>query len=145
MDMDDSNYRTIVICLVVAILLGSGFWMLKHRHPVLSLGEPDLIVDTKQELDESTPPAESSTPSTDEESTTHSEPPPHEPEDERIDINTATLEEFKSLPGIGPANATRIIDYRNINGKFDVVDDLTEVRGIGEKTVEKLRDRLVAR
>ena len=145
MNMDDSNYYKIVICLVLVILLGGGFWMLKHRHPALFLGEPDLIADTKREAGESTPPAESSTPSTDEVSTTRSEPLRHEPKGGPIDINTATLEEFQSLPGIGAVIAKRIIDYRTINGKFDVVEDLAEVSGIGDKTIEKLRDRIVAR
>ena len=145
MNFDDSNYRKIVICLVAVILLGIGFWMLKRRHPELFLGEPDLIVNEQQELNESAPPTESSIPSTPVESTTISQPLLSEPEDGRIDINTATLEEFESLPGIGPAIAERIIYYRNVNGKFDIVEDLTEVSGIGDKTIEKLRDRIVAR
>ena len=140
MNFDDSNYRKIVICLVAVILLGIGFWMLKYHHPALFLGEPDLIVDEQQELNESTPPVESSFPSADAESTTTSEP-----KDGRIDINTATSEEFESLPGIGPVTAERIVSYRNVNGKFDVIEDLTEVRGIGGKTIEKLRDKIVAR
>ena len=119
--------------------------MLKRRHPELFLGEPDLIVNEQQELNESTPPTETSIPPTPVESTTISQPLLSEPEDGRIDINTATLEEFESLPGIGPAIAERIIHYRKVNGKFDIVEDLTEVSGIGDKTIEKLRDRIVAR
>ena len=140
MNFDDSNYRKIVICLVAVILLGIGFWMLKYHHPALFLGEPDLIVDEQRELNESTPPVESSFPSADAESTT-----PSEPKDGRIDINTATTKEFESLPGIGPVTAERIVSYRNVNGKFDVIEDLTEVRGIGGKTIEKLRDKIVVR
>ena len=139
MNFDDSNYRKIVILLVAVILLGIGFWMLKRRHPEFFLGKPDLIVE------ERTLPVEPSIPPADAESATPSEPLPHEPKDRRIDINTATLEEFESLPGIGPATAERIIRYRNVNGRFDIVEDLTEVRGIGDKTIEKLRDRLAVR
>lgn len=145
MNFDDSNYRNIVICLIAVLLLGIGFWILKRLHPELFLGEPDLVVDEQQELNESTPSTEASIPSTDVESTTRSEPSPGEPQDGRIDINTATLEDFKSLPGISPTMAKRIIDYRNINGRFDIVEDLTEVSGIGDKTIEKLRDKIVAR
>ena len=145
MDFDDSNYRKIVICLVAIILLGVGFWIVKRRHPELFLGKPDLIVDEQQDVDKATPPAEISIPSTDAGSTTLSEHLPLESNDDRIDINSATLEEFESLPGIGPVIAERIIYYRNVNGKFDVVEDLAEVSGIGDKTIEKLQERLVAR
>lgn len=145
MNFDDLNYRKIIMCLVAIILLGVGFWILKRRQPELFLGEPDLVVDKQQQADEISPAVESSVSSAEAESTVLSEPVPHKPKDERIDINTATLEEFESLSGIGPATAERIIRYRNINGKFDVVEDLTEVSGIGDKTVEKLRDSLVVR
>ena len=145
MNIDDSNYRTIVISLVLVILLGCGFWMLKRRHPALFLGEPDLIVDKQQKSDESTPAVESSIPPAGADSATLSNPLPHGSKDGRIDINSATFEEFESLPGIGPVTAERIIRYRDINGRFDIVDDIAEVHGIGDKTIEKLRDRIVAR
>ena len=57
----------------------------------------------------------------------------------RININTATSQELQTLPRIGPALAQRIIEYRQIAGGFSTVDDLTNVRGIGEKTLEKIR------
>ena len=145
MNFDDSNYRKVVFCLVAVILLGIGFWMLKYRHPALFLGEPDLIVVKKQKLNESTPALESSITPADADSATLSNPLLHGTKDGRLDINTATFEEFESLPGIGPATAKRIIDYRDINGRFDIVDDIAEVHGIGDKTIEKLRDKIVAR
>ena len=57
----------------------------------------------------------------------------------RININSATSQELQTLRGIGPALAQRIIEYRQISGGFSTVDDLTNVKGIGEKTLEKIR------
>ena len=58
---------------------------------------------------------------------------------DRININKATAAELQALPGIGPAKAQAIVDFRTANGPFKKVDDLVNVRGIGQKTLEKLR------
>ena len=60
-----------------------------------------------------------------------------------IDINTADETELKKLPRIGPAMAKRIIEYRDKNGPFNTLKELTKVKGIGKKTFEKLRPFLV--
>lgn len=57
-----------------------------------------------------------------------------------ININSATIEELQTLPGIGMVKAQSIIDYRNNNGLFISVDELLEVSGIGEKTLEQIKD-----
>ncbi|MEK7250360.1 MAG: helix-hairpin-helix domain-containing protein [Bacteroidota bacterium] len=62
-----------------------------------------------------------------------------------IDINTATKSQLMGLPGIGGSFAERIIAYRNAKGSFTSVDQLTYVKGIGEKTMEKLRPFVVVK
>lgn len=57
----------------------------------------------------------------------------------KININTADSAELQKISGVGPATAQKIIDYRNQNGRFQKIEDLKNVSGIGDKTFEKLR------
>lgn len=57
-----------------------------------------------------------------------------------ININTATVRELKKLEGIGDAKAEEIIAYRGENGGFKTVDELINVKGIGESTLNKIRE-----
>lgn len=59
-----------------------------------------------------------------------------------VDINTADKETLMSLRGIGEAFAERIIEYRDQNGGFKAVEELTNIRGIGQTLVEKNREML---
>jgi comEA protein len=56
-----------------------------------------------------------------------------------VNINTATAAELQTLPGIGAATAARILEYRQKNGGFKKVEDLMNIRGIGEKSFLKLK------
>ena len=59
-----------------------------------------------------------------------------------VDINAADSEKLATLPGIGPSIAQRIVDYRKEHGPFKSVDELVNVRGVGEKLLAKLRDHV---
>lgn len=217
MDILEAQHRKIITVLVAVMLAGGAYWMLKHFHPTLFLGEPDLVV-----APEAVPPPPASTTSAPkleiavhvtgavgspgiyylsagarvheaiekaggetDQADIHSlnlaakirdgqqidvpeirqtldvtqylpapsatvpavSPQPSvkrsTPSDgARININTATLQELQTLGGIGPVMARRIIEYRQTYGGFSAVDDLTNVKGIGEKTLEKIRDSI---
>ena len=59
-----------------------------------------------------------------------------------ININTADEKELQKIRGVGPAIAQRIIDFREQNGNFKSIDEIKKVRGIGEKTFEKMKDSI---
>lgn len=66
------------------------------------------------------------------------------PREGPVNINTAGYEELQRITGVGPAIAQRILDYRNRNGLFQTIEEIKKVKGIGEKTFEKMRSEIVA-
>ena len=229
----DQQYQKVLIFLIVVILAGSGYWILKHFRPALFLGEPDLVVGAEADHLSPSQPTKSApksqqlsplpeivvhvtgavqlpgvyrlspgvrvqdaiekagggtdqadvhrlnlaakvrdeqqiyvpeipqaiSPASDVQRTNpHINPassaPPVLPlqslvpaptltDSPLINLNTATSEQLQTLPRIGPAMARRIIKYRETYGGFSSVDDLTNVKGIGEKTLEKIRHLVI--
>jgi len=62
---------------------------------------------------------------------------------EKVNLNTATAEQLQTLPGIGPAMAKRVLEYRAKVGKFTKIEELLNVKGIGEKRFQRIKDRLL--
>ena len=117
----------ILIFLVAALLLGSAVSLYRHRRAGMAA---ELSVDSPHgavcsQASDSLGPGDPSVPSP------------------KVNINTGTRQELQTLPGIGPQLAQRIIDYRQEHGSFATAHDITEVRGIGEKTFLKLKDSIV--
>lgn len=65
-----------------------------------------------------------------------------EKNDGKVNINTASEVELQTLPGIGPAKAAAIIEFRNTNGPFKAIEDIKSISGIGDKTFEKLSNSI---
>lgn len=121
-DAVERHYWKAVTFLVILILAGSGFWGLRRFAPTVFLGKPDLIAVPNEERPQNQA-TETVIPST----------------PELLNINTASTEELQTLPNIGVQMAKRIVAYREQHGKFASVDALQDVKGIGAKTLEKLR------
>ncbi|MFR8961172.1 MAG: ComEA family DNA-binding protein, partial [Enterococcus faecalis] len=68
--------------------------------------------------------------------------PAQQNQEEKINLNTATEAELQTISGIGAKKAQEIIRFRDEQGPFKTVEELKNVPGIGEKTVERLKDML---
>ena len=118
----ERHYWKAVTLLVILILAGTGFWGLRRFVPAAFLGKPDLIAvpNAEHPQNSTTKSAISNKPAL-------------------LNINTASVKELQTLPNIGERMAERIIDHRTQYGDFTSVDALQNVKGIGPKTIEKLR------
>jgi competence protein ComEA len=67
------------------------------------------------------------------------------PNSPKINLNTASASDLETLPGIGPSLAEKIIEFRQVNGPFDTLDDLLAVSGIGPSKLDEIRDYAVVR
>jgi len=61
----------------------------------------------------------------------------------KLNINTATVQEFTLLPMIGPSKAAAVVTYREENGPFEAIEDLVKVKGIGRRTLQRLEPYLM--
>jgi competence ComEA-like helix-hairpin-helix protein len=122
--------RRILIFLVTALLLGSAVSLYRHRRsgrlPPITISSSDPAANTA--ADPQTPDRGGKRPDS----------------PKKIDINSASREELRSLPGIGPHLAEKIVAHRDLHGPFSAPEEITAVRGIGPKTYDRFRDLIVA-
>ena len=60
----------------------------------------------------------------------------------KVNINSANQTELETLPGIGPSLAQRIIEYREVNGEFEKIEDLQNVKGIGDSKYSNIKEKI---
>jgi len=65
------------------------------------------------------------------------------PAADKINLNEATFDQLQTLPGVGPALAERILEHRHEVGKFKRIEEILNIKGMGEKKFQKIKDRLV--
>lgn len=119
--------QIVILFLASALIVGGIVTLIKRHHPASA---PELM------LEEYGEPSDLDTIHTGGDRQPRS---PEKPLEGKVDINTATIEDFMRLPGIGPKTARAIMAYRKEHGKFQALEDLLQVRGIGEKTFERLK------
>jgi len=120
----DKHYHLIGIFLVLVTLAGGGGIIYKEQK--LKIEESKEI---KTESSKSKP-------------SFFFKPSDPSPVSYQININTASQKELEKLPGIGPAKAKAIIEYRKKYGNFRQKRDIIKVKGIGEKTYQKLKNKI---
>jgi comEA protein len=117
-----------LLFLIVTFVVGVGVWTYRNRWAPLP------------ELSEARRVEQKATPTTDKKIETRKADT--KSGQETIILNDADREELESLPGVGPVIAARIIEYRERHGGFNALEELIEVKGIGQQTVERLKPYL---
>lgn len=64
------------------------------------------------------------------------------PSTDKINLNDATVDQLQTLPGVGPALAKRILEHREKFGGFKRIEEILNIKGMGEKKFQKIKDRL---
>lgn len=127
----NSKERTVLIFLIAVTLAGAGVSAWRHRRLQKNLEIIQSAIHAPQSALDS---SQSALP--------RPLAPGPRPQAALLDLNTATASELDLLPGIGPALAQRIIEYRTSHRGFRTVDELRQVSGIGPKKLAAIKDRV---
>lgn len=123
-----SRYEAAALGLTAAFVLFTGGWFFSSR----TQSEPYTVTVQQAAASDASSPVQ--------DASAEDSRPESLLEGERIPINTADVYDLDRLPGIGPTKAQAIVDYRTQHGPFQSADQLLEVSGIGETTLEGLLD-----
>lgn len=125
--------------LILIILAGGGYLIFNKYGQNKSSSENQQITDLKKQNDDLR--AQLSNQSTSQVAGTSTENTTNtENQLDKININSATAIELDKLPGIGAVRAADIISYRESHGGFQTIEELKNIKGIGDKSFEKLKD-----
>ncbi|MDH4223319.1 MAG: ComEA family DNA-binding protein [candidate division Zixibacteria bacterium] len=120
-----------IVFIVLVLIMGSGVTLYKRYHPDFA---PEYLLDRERPKEKEQLSVEKHFNNSRDKDSNRSE--------SKINLNTATLEELISLPGIGKELGRRILTYREKRGSFSRIEELLEVNGIGPKTFEKIKDQI---
>ena len=124
------NETRILLFLIFGFFIGLGVWMVRNYWiplPVIAEEESRSTDTVKYRRDIQSSEFEEN----------------KRPLIQKVILNSASQKELESLPGIGPITARRIILYREQNGRFQAIQELMNIKGIGEKTIQKLSNYLI--
>ena len=118
----------VILFLLIAFVLGSCVWIYRrYFEPLPTIQEEDIRFDRHDQKD----------------TTAHeSNVMNHDEIIVKINLNTASEKELDDIPGIGPVTATRICQYRETHGPFREINELVNVKGIGQVTLKKMKPYL---
>ena len=132
----------LLLCCAGFLLFGLGLYFGRTTGGTVLYQRPADASSVTDETPEPQTPEEPEGAEEPEEPAESEEPEAPEGAASRINLNTADAAALESLPGIGPALAQRIIDYRTANGPFRTTEEIQDVRGIGAGIYAKIKDSI---
>ena len=126
--MLNNRERAALLFLAVSLVVGSVLALMDYRNPAM-LEDFNVIRGAVQ----------APAPLTVADPVLHDEQWAGGKPSELVGLNSSSAEQLEQLPGVGPVMAERILEFRNANGPYKKIEDLLKVRGIGDRTLTKLR------